>query len=753
MFRHFVASHFFAGILPMVFRLLAPVLLLFVLNSTAWGGIQIPPDAKVGLVLSGGGARGLAHVGVIRVLEAQGIRPVVITGTSMGAIVGALYASGRSAEEIDYVARNMDWRQALSDASPRHHQPYQFRQLEAGMTADLRMSITSKGIRFPRGAIEGQKLEQVLGSLFEKNGQPLRFDQMPIAFAAVASDLETGQAVVLQSGEVASALRASMSVPGALAPLERDGHLLVDGGLADNMPVELARSMGADFIIAVNVSSPLTPRDQLDSVFAVAEQMTNFLVRLNTMEQAKHLRPGDWLIEPQLEAVGSTDFDQADAAIQAGINAAMAGLDNPRPLPALEGTDTSTNSGKEPLISFIRVKNNSPVSDDVVRSVIRQQEGQRLDRAQLEEDLSRLYGLDYFSHVRYRIVRENGQRGLEVEGVARETGNNWLKLGLEVADDFKGNSDFNLAASLRAAGLNRYGGTAFTRLQLGSRLEFESRYLQPLDAGLRYFAEPSIGYRASEIDIYLDDVQEEPLSQYNKSDSWVSFAAGRQLWEERAEWRVGISRATGKLDFRSGIDIAALTSESLRYDDGYYFTRLGWDSLDDLSFPTRGLRGSIAIERHDKDLESEADFSRTLADFTWALSHDRTTLILDADVAVSDSDQGGFVNIPFIGGFLELSGLPPHARFGRHRALGRLVLFHQLAKSGPLPIGVPVYLGGSLERGNVWMKRDNIRWDNAIGAGSIFLGARTPVGSAYLSVGSTEEGDSSLSIFIGHRFR
>lgn len=738
----------------LLLRTLLRSLLMLTMAAPAAAAIQIPPDARVGLVLSGGGARGLAHVGVIRVLEAQGIRPVVVTGTSMGSIIGALYASGRSADDIDRIARNMDWRQALSDASPRRHQPYQFRQLEAGMTTDLRLSVSHDGIRFPRGAIEGQHLALVLGGLFEKNGHPLQFEQLPMRFAAVAADLETGQPVVMQSGDVASAVRASMSIPGALAPVERDGRLLVDGGIANNMPVLLARQMGADFIIAVDVSSPLATREQMDSLFAVAGQMTTFLVRLNTVEQARHLQPRDWLIVPKLDAIGSADFNLAAPAIQAGIDAALAGLDNPRPLPALDSAESSRwDTQHEPVIDFIRVKNNSPVSDDVVRALISQQEGQPLDRTQLQDDLSRLYGLDYFSLVRYRIVRENGKRGLEVDCVARETGNNWLKLGLELADDFRGNSDFNLAASLRAAGLNRYGGTAFTRLQLGSRMEFETRYLQPLDPALRYFAEPAIGYKAAGVDIYLDDVQEEPLSRYNKADSWASFALGRLLWEEVAELRVGVVRATGELDFRSGIDVAGYTNDDLRYDDGYYFVRLGWDSLDDLGFPSQGVRASIAQEFHESALDADADFGRSLADFSLALSHGRNTLLLESDASISDSDESGFVDIPFIGGFLELSGLPPRSRFGRHRVLTRAVFYRQLAEDGPLPIGLPVYLGASLERGNVWLERDNISWENSIGAGSIFLGARTPLGPAYLSLGATDEGDRSFSIFLGQRFR
>ncbi|MGE0372592.1 MAG: patatin-like phospholipase family protein, partial [Gammaproteobacteria bacterium] len=534
--------------------------------SRAQGAVEIPADARVGLVLSGGGARGLAHVGVIRVLESQGIRPAVITGTSMGSVIGALYASGRTADEIERIARGMDWRQALSDASPRSHQPYTFRELEAGMTTDLRMSITRRGIAFPRGVVEGQHLYQLLGSLFEEHGRALSFSELPIRFAAVAADLETGDQVILDQGDVATAVRASMSIPGAIAPVERDGRMLVDGGIANNMPVDVAREMGADFIIAVDVTTPLRTRDELDSIFSVAGQITGLLVRRNTIEQGKGLHSGDVLIVPELQGYGSAAFEQADAIIEAGAAAAADVLGADHAVPAAGAGDGSVaETSTAPVIGFVRVVNDSPVSDRVVRSLIRQPLGRPLDRVQLEDDIIRLYGLDYFSLVHYRIVDEGGSQGIEVICIARSSGNNWLKLGLELADDFKGSSEFGLSASLRSAGLNRYGGTAFWRAQLGTTPEAEFRFLQPLDSGLRYFIEPGLGYRASVFDVYLDDIQEQPLSRYRKSDRWAALSAGRLLWRERAEIRLGVIREWGSLDFRGGVDLDDLGADTSDY--------------------------------------------------------------------------------------------------------------------------------------------------------------------------------------------
>lgn len=703
---------------------------------------------KVGLVLSGGGARGLAHVGVLRVLEAQGIRPDVITGTSMGAIVGALYASGKTPAEIDQIARSMDWQRALSDTSPRRHQPYSIRQLDAGLTTDLRLSITGDGISFPRGAIQGQHLGLILEGLFELDGQPQQIESLPITFAAVAADLESGEAVVMDRGPVSVAVRASMSIPGALQPVEAGGRLLVDGGVANNMPVDLARSLGAEVIIAVDVGAPLLTRDEMNSLFAVAQQTTGFLVRLNTLDQVATLTDDDLLITPDLAGLSSLAFDRGDDMIAAGRAAAEAAFETVAAVDDVPAEDSAVSD--DPVIAFIRIRNDSPVADEVIRRKLRQPLGEPLDRRLLEEDISRLYGLDYFSQVSYRLVNEGGRHGLSLVCTARETGNTWLKLGLELADDFRGNTDVGLAASLRMAGLNRLGGTAVVRAEVGTTPELELRFLQPLDAGQRYFIEPGVGYEAEVVDIYVDQFQEEPFSSYQRYGRWAELAAGRMLFREVAEFRFGIHRERGEFDFRRGIELG-IDGES--YDDGYRFVGLGWDSLDDLGFPASGTRWRWRREWHDSQVGADEHFIRNHFDMSVALTRRQTTLLVEADAELANSDTFDGVALPFIGGFLDLSGLPPRSRFGRHRGLARAVLYHRLGEQGVLPIGVPLYIGLSGERGNVWLQRSEADWHHAIKAGSVFVAARTPLGPAYFSYGSTEEGDTSFGLYLGQRFR
>ncbi len=705
----------------------------------------LPEQGRIGLVLSGGGARGLAHVGVLKVLEAEGIRPDIVVGTSMGSIVGGLYASGYSAGEIELIARQLDWSRTFDDAPPRRHQPYTVRQLDAGLNSDIRLSVTREGISLPRGVLQGQNLGLVLDELFQVNGDSLRLENLPIPFAAVAADLETGQAVVLDKGDVSLAVRASMSIPGALEPVEYGGRLLVDGGIANNMPVDVARAMGADVIIAVDVGAPLLAREQLRSLFSVAQQASGFLVRLNTVEQSRSLGEQDLLLQPALDDYSSLAFDQVDGIILAGEAAAREAF--PR-VGEIAATAVEAVRDNRPRIDFIEVSNDSVIADEVVRNVIRQPLSAPLNMAMLEEDISRLYGLDYFRQVRYRVVRQGDRHGLLVICRKRQHGTTWLKLGLELSDDFHGNSDFSLGASLRASGLNRLGGTALVRGEVGTSPEIEARFYQPVDYGLRYFIEPAVGYRTEDIEFYLDQFQEEPFARYQRLERWAALSVGRLFWREVAEIRVGVERRRGEYDFRGGIDAG-----EDEYDEGFYFARIGWDSLDDLGFPREGARWSVTHEEFEPTLDAPDRYQRMHLDGTLALSFGRHTLLLEADASTLSDEEADVNDPPFIGGFLELSGLPPRSRFGRHRALARAVFYRQLNEQGPLPLGVPVYMGGSLEKGNVWLERESASWGEAISAGSVFIGARTPLGPAYLAYGVTEDEDYSFSLFLGQRFR
>ncbi|MCH8543047.1 MAG: patatin-like phospholipase family protein [Alcanivorax sp.] len=710
-------------------------------------------EAVLGLVLSGGGARGLAHVGVIRALEENGIRAERIAGTSMGAIVGGLHATGMSTDDLEVVARYTDWAFAFTDRSPRRDQPYIFRQLDAGLAADYRLHISGGRIALPRGVLQGQHMNRMLDDLFADHDRVDDFDALAIPFRAVAADLVSGQQVVLQQGRLSKAVRASMSIPGLLDPVEWQSRLLVDGGIVNNIPVDVARSMGATRLIVVDVGTPRREADDIANVLDVVDQLTALMVRGNSEMQLASLGPDDLLIRPRLEEISNTGFGDAEAAIAAGYEATIAalaahGMLAPHAGEPAELISEPVAASSAPVIHFIEIDNDGPVDDRVIRNLLRQKVGEPLDSPRLNQDISAIYGLDYFKQIHYRVVERDGLTGLYLQCNSRDEGNTFLRVGLRISDDFRGESDFGLGASLRMAGLNQLGGTAFARADIGTSPRLEGRFVQPLGYRMRYFIEPQLLYQAERIDLFDESIQEEAISSYQRRERQAGLALGRQLYRQRGEVRTGVVRKRGDVDFRSGQDLG-----EGNYDDGYYLIGLGWDTLDDLAFPRRGLRTSLQWQWHDPDLHAERRFRRFVGEASLAVSTGRMSWLLEGDLSVSDSDEVDFANIVPIGGFLELSGLPPRSRWGLHRALTRVVALVPLGTEGPMPSRMPLFAGASLERGNVWEQRRDMRAGNAITAGSVFLGAGTPIGPAYLSLGMAEGGDYAINLFVGQVFR
>ena len=267
---------------------------------------------RIGLVLSGGGARGLAHGGVLKVLEALQIPIDVITGTSMGAIVGGLYASGMRAADLDLALRSVNWGEVFTNPVQRQQLSQRRKEEDFDIAAAIELGLRDGELLLPSGAVSSRGLESLLRRYTLPVRGVARFDDLPIRFRAVATDMETGAAVVLDSGDLALALRASMSVPGAFAPTEVDGRVLGDGGLVNNLPIDVARALGADLVIVVNIGTPPAGRATLNSVVGLTAQMINLLTEQNVQRSLATLGPQDVLIAPALGTLTAGDFEQAD---------------------------------------------------------------------------------------------------------------------------------------------------------------------------------------------------------------------------------------------------------------------------------------------------------------------------------------------------------------------------------------------------------------------------------------------------------
>ncbi|KAF0863537.1 patatin-like phospholipase family protein [Pseudomonas sp. LD120] len=707
------------------------------------------PRPKIGLVLSGGAARGLAHIGVLKALEEQGIRIDAIAGTSMGAVIGGLYASGYKIDELEKLALNIDWKQALSDAPPREDVPFRRKQDDRDFLVKQKLSFRDDGsLGLPLGVIQGQNLALLLESKLAHASDTRDFDKLPIPFRAVATDIASGEKVVFRKGHLPQVIRASMSIPAVFAPVELDGRLLVDGGMTDNIPLDVAREMGVDIAIVVDIGTPLRSRKQLKTVVDVLNQSITLMTRRNSEAQLATLHPSDVLIQPPLSSFGVTDFGRAQEMIDAGyratriLDARLAHLRRAQPLDG-ELNAARQPSQRTPIINAIKVENNSKVSDEVIRYYIRQHIGEPLDLGRLETDMGTLYGLDFFEQVQYRVVHKGKDNTLVISARGKRSGTDYLRLGLNLSDDMRGDSAFNIGASYRMNGINSLGAEWLTRMQIGDQQEIYSEFYQPLDAGSRYFIAPFIVAEAQNVEAVLEN---DPIAEYRLERYGLGLNLGRQIGNS-GEVRFGIGEAWGKADVRIGDH--NLPSE--HFNEGYYQLQYSFDSLDNVYFPHSGEDIGLTLRQFEPSLGSDNRYRQWEFKLDKALSSGPNTLVLGGRYGRTLDDAEVVTSSFLLGGARQLSGFRQNALSGQNLTLARAVYFRRLTPRSYLPLDFPLYLGGSLERGRVW-NNDNAFDSGFINAASIFLGFDTPLGPLNFSYGFNDDNQKALSLNLGQTF-
>lgn len=703
---------------------------------------------KVGLVLSGGAARGLAHIGVLKALEEQGVRVDAIAGTSMGAVIGGLYASGYSVEELEKLATTLDWQQALSDAPPRKDVPFRRKQDDRDFLVKQKLSFRDDGsLGLPLGVIQGQNLALLLESKLAHTADTRDFDKLPIPFRAVATDIASGEKVVFRRGHLPQVIRASMSIPAVFAPVEMDGRLLVDGGMVDNIPLDVAREMGVDLAIVVDIGTPLRDRKQLNTVVDVLNQSITLMTRRNSEEQLANLHRDDILIQPPLAAFGVTDFGRTAEMIEAGYRATRALDARLATLRQAEGDAqlaiARSPRQRTPVITAIKVENDSKVSDDVIRYYVRQPIGEPLELERLQTDMGTLYGLDYFDGVQYRVVHKGDNNTLVIKASGKRGGTDYLRLGLNLSDDMRGDSAFNLGASYRINGINRLGGEWLTRAQIGDQQELYSEFYQPLDIGSRYFVAPYLDLGSQNIEATLEN---DPVAEYRLQRYGFGINLGRQIGTY-GEVRAGVGKAWGKADVRIGDQ----DLPSVSFNEGFYELKYSFDTLDNVYFPHSGEDISLTLRNYDKSLDSDSNYRQWELNVDKALSSGADTLVLGGRYGRTLNDADVVTSSFVLGGARQLSGFRQDSVSGQNVSLMRMVYYRRLTPRAYLPLDFPLYIGGSLERGRAW-NNDNDFDSGYINAASIFLGLETPLGPLNLSYGANSEQQKAVYLNLGHTF-
>ncbi len=709
-----------------------------------------PARPRVGLVLSGGGARGMAHIGVLRRLEELRIPIDAIAGTSMGAVIGGLYASGLDAARIEAVMTSVDWQDAVRDRPPRADLTFRRKAEDQNFLVRFPLGLRGGDFKLPKGLIQGQKLTQLLRQLTLPVADIATFDDLPIPFRAVATDLETGEPVILDRGDLTRAMRASLSAPGVFAPVEQEGRLLVDGGLVDNLPIDVVRAMDVDVVIAVDVSFPLLPRRRLDSVPTISNQMLAIFIRRNAERQRRSLGERDVLIDPALGEASSFDFSQIARAIVLGREATERQADRLAAL-ALDEAGYSAwlarRAGQRkppPTIDYVAAAAGSERYAPALLSRFGDLVGRQADPSELAARVTRLYGQGNLELLDYRVAQEGGRHGLLLEARRNSWGPNYVRFGLNLQDDFEGNSSFNAAARFVLAELTSRGAEWVWDLQVGESPKVATELFVPLDAQARYFLMPLARVELRNVPLIEDGAR---LAEYRLRRFEFGVDAGRELGDW-GEIRVGLRRETGSSKVRLGDPLLPDSEFDLRQ----YFARFSYDRLDDVNFPRRGQSFALEWRGETPQLGSRGDAEALSANWLVAASRGRSTA---AFWASAGTNIGGGVEVRSLfplGGFLNLSGLAPNAISGAHFAIARTLFYRQIGRGGEGFLNVPAYLGLSLEVGNVWDRRRDISLSSAQRHGSLFLGLDTLVGPVYLGTGFSDGGETGFYLFLGRTF-
>lgn len=707
-----------------------------------------PSHPRIGLVLSGGGARGAAHVGVLKVLEEMRIPVSAIAATSMGALVGGAYASGVGVDKLESELTSVDWDELFVDEPPRGDWPMRRKDDTEQPTWDFSVGVRGGRVKLPKGALAGQKVELFFADLVKGGELVDNFDELPIPYRAVATDLENGGMRVFSDGSLPTVMRASMSVPGLFAPIEIDDRLYVDGGLVRNLPVDVARRMDVDLVIAVNLGSSYLPRDRLQTVVGVMGQMVAILTEQNVQRSLGELdRSRDILIEPDLGDISSSDFKRAAEAITAGelaVRARAPSLAHLSLSPAAYADWQSSRPNPPHAkgeVDEVRVVGAERINAALFEPLIEHQEGRALDRRQLESDIQDLYGRGDFERISYRIDRVSGRNLVIVDALEKSWGPGYLSFGLGFRTDFEGDNRFGLRGTYRRTWLNALGGEWLTSVQLGNELDLFSELYQPLRLDRTGFVAPYLQLGRRPISVFEG---KQRIARYDLTRSAVGVDLGSTLFSERAELRIGafLGNARTKLDTgEPSLPEASNNESGLR-------ARIRWDTLDSRYVPRSGTRLALDLFSPKKMLGADLDYNRLSATWTGAKSFGKNTLVGRARLGSSFGSDMPFYDQFALGGFQELSGYANEQFRGNQIAFGGLFYYRQLATLPP-PLGRGIYLGGSLEVGSIRDTLDFLTEAKTRFGSSIFLGADTWLGPAYLGVGVGDEGDATGYFLLG----
>lgn len=747
----------------------------FATEKTASG--QVRPT--IALVFAGGGAKGAAHAGVLKQLEAMNIPIDIVTGTSMGAYVGALYAMGMNAQEIEDTMTSVDWNLGYRDRVNRNEKRLREKAYDDTYQLQTDLGLDKKGIRVPKGVVQGQNMLQIIRKTSGNPSTFRDFDHLAVRYRAVATDVVNLKPVVLDKGNLVDAMMASMSVPGALPPYEYQDMLLVDGGVTNNMPVDVAKAMGADVVIAVDISTDYKTKEELETLISVADQLTNYMVRRSTQEQIEKLSDQDILLKPAVGKMETTDFFEMSRAFKLGEEATTAQASKLKKL-ALSNLDYQAYQLKKRnmyakiqqktsrKIAKVKVDNQTHYNDVLVENRLGIKPGESYTQEEIETKVRSLYSVDRFEKVTYSFV-DGGRKGdiLNIKVEEKSWGPNYLDFRFSLEDDFAGTSKYALGMSANFTDLSDNGTEVRTSLELGTDKLVGAELYTPLSADQTYFANTSLKYTNQMSRLaFADNLEDGFSSSLDDIDNaydveYVQYEGELALGYQPdldQDIRTGFRYTYGETEvdnFAGGVDF--------NYRRYGFFARYRNDTLDSFSFPTNGYYVDLNYLYSNDEIDDDGVFddgrtrnwvSEYSGTFLAAKNYLQHSISTQLEYGVVTGQDSTFpVTLYELGGFLNLSGIPRDSLAGRNKALASLVYRYRWFENDFGLFRSPVYLGASVEYAGVWNDPDDYYNSDAMHiGGSIFTGIDSPLGPIIFSYGRTENNYDSVYLLIGSPF-
>ncbi|MEN8255433.1 MAG: patatin-like phospholipase family protein, partial [Verrucomicrobiota bacterium] len=664
------------------------------------------------------------------------------------AIVAGMYASGMSPEEIERRFTSLNWWDVLKDRSPHQFLDYR-RKIDDKRFIGMEFGLKEWRIAFSPGVAYGQKLNNVLEAFSINSAGITDFDKLNIPYRAVATDLHSGTSVVLKSGSLAEAMRASMAVPGAFTPVRMDGMVLVDGGILDNIPVEVVKGMGADIIIAVDVGATAAAKHADGDFRSMGDVFSRTYSLMKRPAQEEQLALADLVVLPDLPDASPSQFHRAAKIIPAGREAAgqmREQLDR-------YSVDAATfqtylekqrlRHSEEIIVTDIKISGNKTVPQNVIHNHIKTKEGP-LRFETVRDDLNRIHGMGDFQTVTCNLEPRDDGYGLDYKTTEKFWGPTYLHFGMKLETTTDAPALWSLLLNYTRTQLNPLGGEIRLDLEVGGhKRHVLGEWYQPISRSERFFIAPSVFYSGEDIDFYAGNTDIADIEQHlacGALDAGISFF-------EYGEARIGLLGGHAKVNGNSGTNIWNGVSDTVVAATA----QLRLDQLDAPIFPSAGYRIELNGMFASEQAGSSETFSKLELQATKPFTVGRHTVETSLSIGSSLGADLPFYALFDVGGLDSFAGMAPYQLRGDYYGVGSLGYRYRLGRLPPA-FGNGIYALLRGDAGNAWDTSDNIQVEDLDYGALVGLGADTILGTCTIAIGKAESIDPRFYFLIGNTF-